>query len=207
MSWKDQLNQAKSWAAQQQNQFLQNWKPNTGSYLESAGASNLAQQGRWNDYIRQLGLSYLFNITDMSSPLYQQFAQLQRNTTPGIGVNTLLAPLLATGIDFGQAQNIAQQRASEFMRERNDTIGNSVRNFALGMQNNVLPALGQIGQSFFTQQELAQRDRAIDAQSSPFAQLAQMLGTFAGLYATGGLGGGTAGASAAAAAAPMVLKR
>lgn len=205
MSWKDQLNQAKSWAAQQQNQFMQNWKPQTGSYLESSGASNLAQQGKWNDYMRQLGLSYLFNITDMSSPLYQQFAQFQRNTMPGVGVNTLLAPLIASGVDFGTAQGIAQQRTQEFMRERNDTIGNSVRNFAMGMQNNVLPTIGQIGQSFFTQQELAQRDKQVDQANSPFGALAGVLGQLFGMFASGGFGG--AGSAGAAAATPMVLKR
>ena len=139
MSWANQFQQAKNWANQLQNTYT--WKPQTGSYLESSGASQLAQQGKWNDYMRQLGLTYLFNLTDMSSPLYQQFAQFQRNTMPGIGVNSLLAPLIASGIDFGTGQNIAQQRTQEFMRERSDTIGNSVRNFAMGMQNNVLPML------------------------------------------------------------------
>lgn len=202
MSWANQFQQAKNWANQLQNTYT--WKPQTGSYLESSGASQLAQQGKWNDYMRQLGLTYLFNLTDMSSPLYQQFAQFQRNTMPGIGVNSLLAPLIASGIDFGTGQNIAQQRTQEFMRERSDTIGNSVRNFAMGMQNNVLPMLGQIGQSFFTQQELAQRDKQIDAQNSPISSLAGFLGQLGAMFATGGFGGGTAGASMAT---PMVLKR
>ena len=50
------------------------------------------------------------SLLDPKSKFYQQYASYLQKTTPGIGANTLLAPLMAGGPGYAGGQAIAQQK-------------------------------------------------------------------------------------------------
>jgi len=180
-----------------------------GSYLNTSTGDDLAKQGKWSDFIRQLGFANLSNITNFNSPLYQQYSQYLQKNTPQVGVNSLLAPLLAGGASYGGSQMIASQRANAMQGRRNDAIQQGVQGFAMNMQNQVMPQLGQIGGSFFQTQEQTMQQDAMNQANSPWGQIGGVLGGVAGTLLAPGIGtaigsqiGGGVGQAAGGAGSP-----
>ena len=68
-------------------------------------------------------------LTDFQSPLYQQYASYLQKTTPGIGVNSMLAPLMAGGTGYAGGQAIANQKVSALSKKRSDMTGNKNPNW------------------------------------------------------------------------------
>ncbi len=159
----------------------QPYTPQTNSYLDTSAFGKLASEGRWEDAIRQLGLANLFNLTDFQSPLYQQFRKYLQMNTPVMGANTLLSQSIASGLGYAGGQNIANIKAQELMRQRQDNINQSVLNFALGNQNQVLNQIGQIGGSFAHQFDREAQLKASENQSTAnmLQSIGQLVGTFA----------------------------
>lgn len=175
----------------QQNSGMANWAEN--SYLYTGNPSNYKN---FNDLIRQLGFSNLDNITNFNSPLYQQYAQYLQRTQGGVGVNSLLAPLMAGGTGYAGGMNIAGQRAQELNRERQDSINNNVQGFAMNMQNNVMQQLGQIGNNYMSEEQLKLKQEEMDAANSPWGAIGQLFGNALPMVANL-FGAPTGGASAA----------
>lgn len=173
---------------QQPQQMPTQWAGGHNSYLENESAANLAAQGRWEDFVRQLGITNLANITDFNSPLYQQYRGFLQKSSPQIGVNTLLAPLLVGGASYGGSQAIAGKRAEAMNVQRNDAINQNVQGFALGLQNQVNPLLGQIENSFFQTRQLNQQNQAMKAANSPWGGIGSALGGLAGTLLMPGIG-------------------
>jgi len=174
----DYVNQMKA----QYQQFQQgNQGSFGGGYLDSGNFDTSKPNVAWEDFVRQLGFSNLANMTDFNSPLYQQYAQYLQKTTQGIGVNSLLAPLMAGGAGYAGGQAIASQQAQGMNKQRQDKINTGVQQFAVGNQQNVLGQLGQLGGSFATTLNRNAMDAQTAAQNNPFNQLGGMLGSFAGL--------------------------
>ena len=165
------------------------WAGGSNSYLENESAANLANKGRWEDFVRQLGVTNLANITDFNSPLYQQYQSYLQKATPGIGVNTLLAPLLAGGASYGGSQKIASERMKAMQGQRSDAINQNVQGFALGLQNQVNPLLSQIGGSFFQSRQLDQQDAARRDANNPWASIGSLIGGIGGNLLAPGIGG------------------
>jgi len=159
-----------------------------GSYLNTSTGNELAQQGKWSDFIRQLGFANLSNITDFNSPLYQQYSQFLQKNTPQVGVNSLLAPLLAGGASYGGSQKIASERAKAMQGQRSDAIQQGVQGFAMNMQSQVMPQLGQIGGSFFQTQEQTMQQDAMNQANSPWGQIGGVVGGVAGTLLAPGIG-------------------
>ena len=67
-----------------------------GGYLNTGGLNPDQGKGTWEDYVRQLQFSQIANITNMNSPLYQQYANFLQKTTPGIGTMRLKSGLTTT---------------------------------------------------------------------------------------------------------------
>lgn len=179
----------------------QPYTPQTNSYLDTSAFGKLASEGRWEDAIRQLGLANLFNLTDFQSPLYQQFRKYLQMNTPVMGANTLLSQSIASGLGYAGGQNIANIKAQELMRQRQDNINQSVLNFALGNQSQVLNQIGQIGGSFAHQFDREAQLKASENQST--ANMLQSIGQMGGLFASM-LIPGLAPVGMAAAASPAV---
>ena len=102
------------------------------------------------------------DLLDPSSKFYQHFASYLRNNTPGIGKDTLMAPLMAGGTGYAGGQAIAAKKATGFARERQDTINKGVQGFALGNINVGANLLGQQAQSNLGYAELAEQRRQYD---------------------------------------------
>ena len=136
------------------------------------------------------------SLLDPSSKFYQQYASYLQKTMPGIGTNTLLAPLMAGGTGYAGGQAIASKKATGFARERQDNINKGVQGFALGNINVGANLLGQQGNLQLGNAQLNEQKRQYDDQSSSagWSQLFSALGAGAGM-----LIGGPAGASAGAA--------
>jgi len=178
-----------------------------GSYFTNNDTfRNLFDSGNWQDAIRQLGFINLDNIANFNSPLYQQYASYLQKTTPGVGVNSLLAPLMAGGVSYAGGQNIATARANEMNRGRQDKVNAGVQGFALNMQNQILPQLSQIGGSFESQRNFNLQQQQTDAANSPWNQIGSTLGGLAGMFLPGliGMGGGMAGAAGGGGASAAV---
>lgn len=168
------------------------------SYL-NIGNANPQNYEEWQGLIRQLGFSNLENITDFNSPLYQQYQQYLQKTMGGIGVNSLLAPLMAGGAGYAGGQAIANQKAMGWERQRQDKINTGVQDFALGLQGQVLNQLGQLGDSFSTSRTQSMQQGEYDSAKSPLSQIGGVLGTGLGMFGNsllGLLGGGGNRASA-----------
>lgn len=88
------------------------------------------------------------DVTDFQSPLYSQYRKFLQSSTPGIGLNSLLAPLMAGNVDYGTGQKLASQRSQEMAGQRNESINQGVQSFALGMQSQANPILGQMSGNY-----------------------------------------------------------
>lgn len=182
------------------------WAKGSNTYLENETAARLASEGKWMDFMRQLGLTNLVNITDFNSPLYQQYRQYLQKTTPSVGVNSLLAPLLAGGASYAGGQNIAKIRADELNKERQDRINTGVSKFAMELQNQVIPQMGQVLGSFeTTQANNLQREIAeMQSSSSIGGSLGSLAGFVAGNLLFPGVGGVVGAAMGGGMSSPAV---
>ena len=72
------------------------------------------------------------SLLDPNSKFYQQYASYLQKTTPGIGANTLLSPLMAGGTGYAGGQAIANQKLQGLAGQRQDKINTGVQGFALG---------------------------------------------------------------------------
>ena len=157
---------------------------NSGSYLWNENIDKLGQKGDWWNYNQALGYSNLANITDFNSPMYRQYQEYLQKTTPQIGVNTLLAPLMAGGASYGGAQAIAGQRATAMAGQRQDKIQTGVQGFASAMQGQVGGMIGQLQGNLMSQQQLAEQRRQSNA--TPWGQIGGAVGSIAAAPFTGG---------------------
>ena len=127
-------------------------------------------------------------LLDFNSPIYQQYSQFLQKNTPQIGVNTLLAPLLAGGASYGGSQAIAGKRAQAMAGQRQDAIQTGVQGFALGnigQGANLLGQQGNMGMGFLN---LGEQQRQFDQSNSPWGAIGGLLGGALGMF--GGFGGG-----------------
>jgi hypothetical protein len=179
---------------QQQQQQPNSWA-GSGTYLSSGNIDPNQGMGSWEDLIRQLGFSNIENITDFQSPLYQEYAKYLQKTMPGIGVNSLLAPLMAGGVGYAGGQNIANQKLQGMNRERQDKINTGVQGFASSMQSQVMPQLGQIGNSFQNTMQRVSQEDMFNQQNSGWGLVGQTVGGLAGMFNPMSLfgGGGASG--------------
>ena len=115
--WKNYMDSYQQWT----NNFAQ-WKQET------------ALQGKIDQRYK--------DVTDFNSPLYQQYRGYIQKSTPGIGTDTLLAPLKAQGFSGTSAKNIAQNQAKNLQTGRNEQISNAVTEFAIGQQSQATGLLG-----------------------------------------------------------------
>lgn len=146
-------------------------------------------------------------LLDPNSQFYQNYQSYLQKTMPGIGVNTLLAPLMAGGVTYAGGQNIASAKATELNKERQDKINTGVQGFALQNIGAGAGLLGQQGNLGLGIAELnEQRRQYNETQSGNLLQsLGGILGTGLGLLnpfnlfgggkasATSNSGGGVAG--------------
>jgi len=158
-------------------------------YLSTGELDPNQGKGGWEDYVRQLGFSNLENITDFNSPLYQQYAQYLQKTMPGIGANTLLAPLMAGGVGYAGGQAIVNQKVSALSKKRSDMINQGVQGFSLGNIGTGASLLGQQGQLGLGYAGLSEQRRQYDDQNTWYNQIGNFLGQGAALL-PGLLGGG-----------------
>ena len=155
-----------------------------GGYLDTGGLNPGEGKGTWEDYMRQLMFSNLNNMTDTNSPLYQQYARFLQKTTPGIGTNALLAPLMAGGTGYAGGQAIAQKKMETFGRERQDKINTGVSQFGLQMQDKIQSQLGMLGGSFAkTMDRTAETDQA---NKTDWASIMKNVASLALAIPTGG---------------------
>lgn len=181
--------------------ILSGFKPPQGlplgnSYLDTGGLNPNAGKGTWEDYIRQLGFSNVENITDFNSPLYQQYQQYLQKTSPQIGVNSLLAPLLAGGMSYAGGQNIASAKMNELNLQRQDKINTNVQGFAGSLQSQVMPQIGQVGNSFQNTMQRVSQEDMFNAQNSGVNAVMNTIGQFTGLLNPFNFGGGSYGGRA-----------
>ena len=152
----------------------------SGSYLDSETLQKLAKSGDWFNYYQELGRRNLFNLTDMNSPMYQQYASYLQKTTPGIGANTLLAPLMAGGASYGGSQAITGQRATAMAGQRQDKINTGVQGFAGAMQGQAGGMIGQLQSNLMNQQQMAEQRR--QGNATPWGQIGGAVGAIAGSF-------------------------
>ena len=178
-----------------QGMIPQNPQQGNLGYLSTGTLNPNKGQGTWEDYMRQLGLSNIENITDFNSPLYQQYAQYLQKTMPGIGVNSLLAPLMAGGAGYAGGQSIANAKLQGMNRERQDKINTGVQGFAGSLQGQVMPQIGQIGQSFQNTMNRVSQEDMFNQQNSGWGLVGQTLGGLVGMANPMNLfgGGGASG--------------
>lgn len=154
---------------------------------------NGQQVPNWFDYSQQQTQNYGNQLIDFNSPLYQQFQSYLQSVTPGIGVNTLMSPLLASGASGDSAKNIANIRAGDLAQKRNESINQSVQSFALGNLSQIPGLLGQFSGNLQNQQNLTlQNDLRRDANSplSGLGSLLGLVGNFIPGLGSGGVSGG-----------------
>lgn len=138
------------------------------------------------------------DITDFNSPLYSQYRKFLSSATPQFGLNSLLAPLMAGNVDYGTAQKLGSQRVQEANVVRNEGINKGVQEFALGMQSQANPILGQMGGNYSNIMNYWENQRQFNAELDQRAKdrkagfLNSLLGIPSGIagYFTGGLLGG-----------------
>ena len=129
------------------------------------------------------------SLLNPNSQFYQNYASYLQKTQGGIGVNSLLAPLMAGGTGYAGGQAIAQQQSQGLMRERQDKINTSVQQFALGNINTGANLLGQQGNLQLGYANLNEQKRQYDDQNSGWNKFFSMLGTGAGYLASASTGG------------------
>lgn len=138
------------------------------------------------------------NLLDFNSQLYKDYSSYLQKNVSGIGVNTLLAPLMAGGTGYAGGMAMAGQQAKELARERQDKINAGVQGFALGNINLGANLLGQKGSLQLGYAELNEQRRQYNDQNSGWNQFFKMLGSGTGLLASS-LTGGSSGAGQAVA--------
>ena len=116
------------------------------------------------------------SLLDPNSKFYQQYASYLQKTTPGIGANTLLAPLMAGGTGYAGGQAIANQKLLGLSRERQDKINTGVQGFALGNIGQGANLLNQQGQLGLGYAGLAEQRRQYDDQNSGWNQFFNTVG-------------------------------
>ncbi len=131
------------------------------------------------------------SLLDPNSQFYQNYASYLQKTQGGVGVNSLLAPLMAGGTGYAGGQAIAQQQSQGLMRERQDKINTGVQQFALGNIGTGANLLGQQGNLQLGYATLNEQKRQYDDQNSGLNKFLSMLGTGAGYLASASTGGTT----------------
>jgi hypothetical protein len=134
-------------------------------------------------------------LLDFNSDFYKQYGNYLQKTTPGIGVNSLLAPLMAGGTGYAGGQAIAAKKAETFGKERQDKINTGVQSFALGNIGTGANLLGNQGNLQLGYAELNEKKREYEDQNSGWNQFWGMLGqgtAFLNPFNSNGGGGGTA---------------
>lgn len=158
------------------------------SYLNT-GNMNPNETGQWEDYVRQLQFSQLENVTDMNSPLYQQYMKMLQKTMPGMGLNTLLGMAMAGGTGYAGGQGIAQQKAMQFNKQRNDAMGTNLGQFQTNMQGQAQGLLGSINNSFQNTMARVSQEDMFNAQNSGIGAVTNAIGSIGSLVAAPFTGG------------------
>lgn len=159
-------------------------------YLSTGQVNPGAGQGSWEDLVRQLQFSQLENVTDMNSPLYQQYIKMLQKTMPGMGLNTLLGMAMAGGTGYAGGQGIAQQKAMQFSKQRNDAMGTSLGQFQTNMQGQVQGLLGSINDSFQNTMARVSAEDIANQQNNGIGAITGAIGSL-GAIATAPFTGGT----------------
>lgn len=157
-------------------------------YLDTGNFNTNNPNTSWEDFVRQLSFSQLENVTNMNSPLYQQYTKMLQKTTPGMGLNTLLGMAMSSGTGYAGGQGIAQQKAMQFNKQRNDSINNGVGSFATNMQSQVQGLLGQIGGSFAGTLDRKLQQEQVDNAASPWGAIGSGIGGLLGTFIAPGIG-------------------
>jgi len=137
------------------------------------------------------------DITDFNSPYYQEYRKFLQDTTPQLGVNSLISPLLAGGAGFSGAQKIAQERAQAFTQQRQQGINQGVKGFALESQGQGNSILGMDLQNKQFYAGLNEQKRQFnESQPTFWDSLLNVGGGLLGNYLGGGFGGAVGGGMA-----------
>ncbi len=138
------------------------------------------------------------DITGFNSPYYQEYRKFLQDSTPQLGVNSLISPLLAGGAGFSGAQKIAQERAQSFTQQRQQGINQGVQNFALGSQSQGNSILGMDLQNKQFYAGLNEQKRQFnESQPTFWDSMLNVVGGVGGSLLGGFMGGGGGSASAA----------
>ena len=129
------------------------------------------------------------SLLDPKSKFYQQYASYLQKTTPGIGANTLLAPLMAGGTGYAGGQAIAQQKLAGLSAQRQDKINTGVQGFALGNIGQGANLLNQQGQLGLGYAGLAEKRRQFDNQPTDWRSIMGGVGSLAAMAAAPFTGG------------------
>jgi len=122
-------------------------------------------------------------ITDFKSPLYQNYRSYLEKSSPQLGADQMIAPLLAGGGAYGGSQKIAQERSQAYNSQRNDAISKGVQEFALGNQGQATGLLGLYSSNQNFKMQLDQNQKQFDeANDASFGN--QLLGLGGGLLST-----------------------
>lgn len=172
-----------------------------GSYLDTEALNALAQKGDYENYVKLMQQTMIANLTNFNSPMYQQYASYLQKNTPGIGVNSLLAPLMAGGTGYAGGQNIANQQLAGLNKERQDKINTGVQGFALGNINLTGNLLGQRANLQLGYDELKFKKEQEDNANSPWKAIGGLLGNALPMVAN--LFGAPLGSTGASGASPV----
>lgn len=129
------------------------------------------------------------DITDYSSPYYQQFRGLLGKIMPTQGTN-YIAGLQAGGGNLGASQVQAQASQQGFERRRSDFLNTGVSQFALGSQEQASGLLGMLLQDKQFQQQLAEMRRQFDEGGGDFWDSLLNIGGMAAGFALAPMTGG-----------------
>jgi len=183
------LEKLKAYIAQLDQQIAGMKHEPTKRALEQAKATAEGQLKQLEPYNKMGDLSD--QLLDFGSDYYKKYQDYLQKTTPGIGTNTLLAPLMAGGTGYAGGQAISQKKMETFGKERQDKINTGVSQFALGNINVGANLLGQKGNLGLGWAELQEQKRQYDDQNSGWNGFWGTLGQgFAMLNPFGGNGGG-----------------
>jgi hypothetical protein len=194
-------------SANNNNNFYQ-WLKSSGKLgvMQNVDPSGISQ-GQWDmwhtmydeEYKGQQTVDKMGDLSsqllDPNSKFYQSYANYLQKTTPGIGANTLLAPLMAGGVGYAGGQAIANKKMETLSTQRQDKINTGVQGFALQNIGTGAGLLGQQGNLGLGWANLQEQKRQYDDQNSGLNGFFGMLGQgFAMLnpFDSNGGGGGTA---------------
>lgn len=140
------------------------------------------QVSNWYDYAQQQTQNYGNQLMDFNSPLYQQFQSYLQSVTPGIGTNTLMSPLLASGASGASAGNIAGVRAQDLAQKRNEGIKQGVQEFALGNLGQIPGLLGQFSGNLRGQQQITYQNDLRNDANNGWNQIGGFLGNLPSMF-------------------------